>query len=370
MQTIFTAFVTFLSSALFQITDPKIVINIAIGSVIIILLIALLFNLKRLLVNILFNTRTQIIGKIDNLFLRDEYMVRLRHFTVEKKYLAQILVEKCLPKIVKKICEENVNIKKLNVILDSGTTITPIFPNLIGLGIPCENENLKLIFYTNNLAGIDEIHKIDPGICKLHEREFNLIGGKPLNRYRATTGTSTQNFLKTIWDEKEKSNGAIFTLGIITANWFIGGFDLKKIYVCARGEGHFKFKKDIIENSDYIILVSPLGKILPIDSVIKLKNLIPKNSKSEYESFPIPIEKKQRTFLLTSFRSNNSLSPLINVSILLNERKNQNNTENYIFYEDCKIYEPDGDKWEVIVTELPHQYIRDNFQKVYHCKLK
>jgi hypothetical protein len=65
-----------------------------------------------------------------------------------------------------------------------------------------KKHKIEVIFYTNNLAGIDEIHKINPSLIRINERSFNLIGGQPLNVYRATTGESSIDFLKTIWSKQ------------------------------------------------------------------------------------------------------------------------------------------------------------------------
>jgi hypothetical protein len=89
-------------------------------------------------------------------------------------------------------------------------------------------------------------------------------------------------------------------LGILTANWFTCGTDFKEISICAKGLGHFKFKVDVIDHSQYIILVAPLGKLLPIDDSNLLNSIMPKvveyqfvESESKYQSYTIPKGEKR-----------------------------------------------------------------------------
>jgi hypothetical protein len=106
---------------------------------------------------------------------------------------------------------------RINLILDSGTTITPVFPILFRLGIQNLGE-IELRVFTNNLAGIDEIHRIDPNeICVLKETDFRLVGGISLSLYRATTGKETQDSLRIFLEERPHA-GCSITVGVLTAN--------------------------------------------------------------------------------------------------------------------------------------------------------
>lgn len=369
-----TIFITTIISVLLETKDPKTIIYIASLTLIIILILALLINLKRLLSAFFFNSKKDFIDQFENIFEKSLYKERLNHFSGEKKFLAKLLVEKVLPNLIRDI-NKHKNIKKINLLIDSGTTITPIFKHLIGLGIPVNDNKIEISIYTNNLAGINEINKIDQRLCKLTERDFNLIGGKPLNNYKATTGPSTQNFLQTIWDEQNDSNGEIISVAIVTANWILGGLSFDNISLCAKGDGHYEFKVSIIENSKYVIVVTPLGKILGLESVDKLNSLLPKNPKEEYRTYTIKgnnkrnVKNDKKVILLTSFRSKKSLSPFVNLSIRLSTIREQKTHKNYHFSKSCANFEPKGDKWEVTLTELPHHYIRDNFESAYNYKL-
>ncbi|RLB77083.1 MAG: hypothetical protein DRH24_16820 [Deltaproteobacteria bacterium] len=358
------------ANAVLQQGSARIIIDITLGAIVILLLLGILFNLKILLTNFISKIPHKLVNDKETYLSKDKYWSRLKHFPEEKSRIAEVLVNKTLPKIIKQICKENADIHTLNIILDSGTTITPIFKELVCSGINLSESNVIYEIFTNNLAGIDEIYKIDPKACKLGDREFSLIGGKPLKTYRATTGRPTLDFLETIWAKQNGkiNKGKIITLAILTANWFTCGMGFEKISITAKGEGHFDFKADVAKNSHYILLVSPLGKLLPIQSDQLLNDLVPEDPDLTYQSFVIPPEKASRTYLLTSKRPQTTLSPIAGTSLRLAYLKDNKIETNYILCEDCPLFDPEGDRYEVVVTELPHKYIRDNFQKVFHDK--
>lgn len=363
-----TTIISIAITAWFQTTNVWIIVNVTIGAVLFVLFIAILFNLRNILMGVFSSLNSQSSTQVFNLLQKTQYRNREKEFTFEKKILADILVEKTLPKIIQKICKENPSVKQLNIILDSGTTITPIFRHLIALGIPKIQDNLKITFYTNNLAGIEELQRADPRLRKLNEYDFILIGGTPLSKYNATIGEATENFLRTIWDEQRLSSGKILTLTITTASWFMGGIDLKNIEICVRGDFHYQNKNDLINNSNYVILITPLARLTRLNDINRLNDLIPDHGENPYSI--LPIDHRRKIHLLTSFRSQSSLSPLVNLSLQLSSLKTQNETDNYVFCDDCPTYDPDGDKWQVILTDLPFQYIRDKFLDVYHYKFQ
>lgn len=288
------------------------------------------------------------------------YSGRKKHFTVEKENLSQNIVANVLPNLIKQICNDEPQITSLNVILDSGTTITPIFPLLMKNGVG--NQKIKIDFFTNNLAGIDQIHKLTPEKYSFSERNFYLLGGRPLNTYRATTGLSSENIKEAI-GKKETNKEEVVTIGILTANWFVIDTNYERISLCARGEGHFEFKQNIMNSCDYLLLIAPLGKILPTD--IDTLNQYIKPEEEKYESLEIPESMKKKTFLITTLRPENSSSPISIVTFHLKKVAKRKISKNYLLYKECTVFEPQGDKYEVVVTELPHQYIRDNFKELY-----
>ncbi len=302
---------------------------------------------------------------------QNKYFKRSHHFIEEKSDLANSLVRELLPCIIQRIDREHGQANKtIRIILDSGTTITPIFPCLIRYGISGKaNDSHNFVFYTNNLAGIDEIHRTPPlKKNKLSETDFNLIGGQPLNQQRATTGDFTEGILKDLFDEQDKSKGKIISIGIITSNWFLCHRSLDKLHICDRGRGHMPFKKILVDHCDYIILVTPLGKLLPMNGIDTLNSVLKnehKDSDSLYREFEIPLEKRNQSYLHTSFRKSYSPSPLIRVSDRLKDIKIEDNGKNYIFSEACPVFDPKVDKYQARRMDLPHDYIQTNFKKIY-----
>ena len=368
---IISSIVTIVFGAVFTF-DAKFILIVAVASAIICLLLSILLNLKRFRIQIIERASPRIY-EIEDLFIKSEFRERLNHFSDEKKILAETLVTKTLPRVFLEIHKDNPNMACLNLILDSGTTIAPVFRYLKGYGLPSftflENSDKKpkVRIYTNNLAGIREVYMVDPNFSKLSDRNFTLLGGQPLSNYRATTGEDTQKALDLIWEKQKASNGEILTLGIITANCFVGGTDLKNLSICARGAGHLEFKESIVDNANYLILLTPLGKLLRFDNVNDLNKILPKSTKGEYRQCKsIKTSKNaKKTYLLTSFRTERSQSPLANLSLQLLNACHLPTTTNYISCPDCPKWDPHGPLFEVFNAELPHHYIRDNFEKAY-----
>lgn len=362
---------------LVQVYDPlfTLVATVGIGSTV--LLFGLLFNLKRFFrirfehLDTLFQEYRSRLETVDKILFdvfgfswrENQYFVRREHFPHEKQLLARILVEQVLPSVVGTLSQENARIENLNVILDSGTTIAPVFPHLIRHSIRLP-PTTKLHLYTNSLGGIDEIHKLRSSPSDaLTERQFNLIGGLPLNKYRATTGDLTQEALKRIWDAQRNSDGTMVSIGITTANWILGGRGLDHLQVCARGVGHFDFKESLILNCTILIVIAPLGKLLRINHVDKLNALLPTDDADPYRAFEIPASQRNSTYLLTSFRPSLSVSPLLGLSTELKHAADQ--SVNFRLCSQSPEFDPQGTLREIIVTELPHRYIRDNFETAY-----
>jgi hypothetical protein len=200
-------------------------------------------------------------------------------------------------------------------------------------------------------------------ICVMSERDFNLIGGQPFKKYRATTGAITQDFLKTFFRKIDKS--VEVTIGVLTANWFIVGTNLDEISICARGIGHMDFKKTVSDNCQHRILVAPLGKILPIQNVETLNEILATVDveAESYKSYVIPEGQRDTTYLLTTHREQNSRSPFITLTKKINRTKVK---KNYTLHNACPNFAPPGGTHnDVFHLETPHEYIRDRFADVY-----
>ena len=291
-----------------------------------------------------------------------QYHRREKHFVEEKAKLASIFVEETLPALCDEIQEKYEN-PKIRVILDSGTTITPVFEQLVRKGIASEI-TIEPEIYTNNLAGIIEIEKLDHLLDnKLKEEDFMLIGGNPLSRYRATTGAITEETLKNLFTENKLDGQQIVTVGVLTANWLLSGPGQSKISLCARGRGHPQFKDEIVKSATYLVIISPLGKILQLGDVERLNELLPEEETllrgpgKEYSAIEIPATKKETAFLLTTSRPDPSDSPLVFSSKSLHG-KSDSYRGNFRLRSECPEYSPPGGKNEVLQTDLPHSWTR------------
>jgi hypothetical protein len=299
----------------------------------------------------------------------NKYFNRSHDFAGEKKTLAFSLVRNLLPDIIERIENEHSQSEKnIRIILDSGTTITPVFPCLVRIGIPYSQDS-QIDFYTNNLAGIDEIHRIPANEdSKFSERNFNLIGGRPLNQYRATTGMFTQDILADLFEEQKNSNGKIISIGIITANWFLAGSSMDRLCICGKGEGHLEFKQSLVDNCHYLVIMTPLGKLLPIDDIRYFNRTLGK----DYQVFEISDKKRNQTYLHTTFRdSHSSQSPLRRISESLNFVRKKQNNKNFIFSRHCSFLEAldNINVAQAIRMDVPHDYIRNQFEQIYGYRL-
>lgn len=296
-----------------------------------------------------------------------EFNERREHFVNEKSLLAKKLVQKVLPRICKEIRDTDPHCH-IRVIIDSGTTLTPVFTDLLDFGsnlaaiagkVDPSNPNSERIlhFYTNNLAGIDRIMNPEMPWHNFTEKDFNLIGGSPLRRYKATTGKATCSAI----EEIRKLQGK--TIGLITANWILCAKD--EIKLCARGRGHKEFKESVINIADYLVIISPLGKIVRINDVKMLNEMLKKydadenfNSHGEYAEISIPKRLQSETYLLTTRREPKVKTPLRNSESHFFNEVTRPDFKNFRVDPDCPYFRPGASGNEVSAMECPHSWTR------------
>src|SRR5258705_111667 len=222
--------------------------------------------------------------------------------------------------------------------------------------------NQKRLF----LKKFEEIHKENIYSSGSITRDnIILIGGTPYHQYRANIGSYTQEFLINLDEREKQDKPPNKTIGIVTSNWFKGGAALETLSFAVKGKGHRDFKEKVMEISDFLIVVSPLGKILKIDDFTLLDRYSDHPNKSEkYHELKIPSNKIAKTYLLTSYRTDKTRSPF------------EYDFENHKF-SNCKLcdenpyFEPSGKtKSEVYHIEVPHLYISRNFKKFYNQQPK
>lgn len=304
-------------------------------------------------------------------WLDSQYHSRERHFGEEKRLLARAVVERVLPRLFEQIARTRSN-PRFRLILDSGTTITPVFAHLVRRGIlKSGGERFHPDVYTNNLAGIDELQRLDSiRDQELAEREFTLLGGRPLSRYRATTGPHTNAALQAVFDAPDPDGRPIVTVSVLTANWLLVGQGHRTLTLCARGPGHPEFKRIVADHSDYVVVVAPLGKILALDNVDELNELLPRDEAQgsdhhRYGAIEIPGELLERTYLLTTRRPEDSKSPLSFLSRSLFDKHPSYRT-NFTIDEDwCPEFSPAGSADDVWAYETPHEWTRRHARRLF-----
>ncbi len=308
--------------------------------------------------NQLFNTENLLYEIYGSTWRNSQYYRRRGHFTQEKFRLARGLVKKILPKKLEEI-NSNHNCTQINIIIDSGSTLSPLFSFLPHMKVNKEIRD-KIKFYTNNIAGITELHKSRYGRHKFKENDFILIGGNPLGEYMANTDEDPNETRKRF--QEITNQAGHFNITILTSNWILGGNNFDELALCAKGRGHPEFKKVLLEISNFIFVAAPLGKILKIKAESDLKKIV---GGDQYEIIPIT-NGKDKTCLVTTYRSEESLSPLKELSHQLFDKKDkQSHTRNYHFSNPSLFYKVSGKTKEVWATELPHHYISKHFRDAY-----
>lgn len=188
---------------------------------------------------------------------------RISHFREEKQHLADHFL---IPLLLRcqEFAEEG---KQVHLIIDSGTTLYPLFGKLAEFSVRAYANREKwienLFVETNNIPGV--IMLMDSGRINPNDRysplaiNCDLLPGIPLPVYSALTGK------KTIAALQQLRNGAgdksVF-IALTTGNWIRLRRSMPSCPVpLARGIGHLEFKQALIDYSDEVYVISPLGKI-------------------------------------------------------------------------------------------------------------
>ena len=244
---------------------------------------------------------------------------RMRHFSEEKQFLAEIftplLLARCRAIIEREGC-------RLCLMIDAGTTLYPMF-ELIGRYLIRWKEqwqqNLSIV--TNNLPGLETF--MEAGRRGKDRRAelivpCSLLPGDPLPAYWAVTGANTEaaivrlkwpewklpsnsgddavcylhnsDIRKALLRRKNDLASANLTEGtkkcvhiaLITGNWIRVDPETPTVArPLARGYGHLRVKQAYLDVADEAYVVSPLGKIFadkPLDKI----NSILENAEREY----------------------------------------------------------------------------------------
>lgn len=244
---------------------------------------------------------------VDNKSNRSLFNFRQGHYGHEKKKLCKHVLEHLLSN------EEFKKKKIIYLMIDSGSTVYPIFQLL------CEqywnekyHEILKKVeIITNNMPGVQSLIKHGRrGSDTNAEMLFkcHVLPGIAEGKYGAILGddgpSHLQYFINKVVNHFSNKD-TIATVSLITGNYIS-----LKDGILWRGDYHGQMKNAYIVNSDYIYIISPLGKIFD-------NNVKEINSKISDPDLVIPTEKCYRDLRdQKAFYSNLNNAHCVNNDIL------------------------------------------------------
>ncbi len=208
---------------------------------------------------------------------------RLCHFRKEKELIAKKFVPFLLARCQYFIEKEG---SYVCLLIDSGTTLYYLFKtlseSLVKRTLNRETWIDKLFVLTNSLSGIQVA--MEKGRANPNERYSQLafrcylLPGEPLPIYAAITGKMTRTTLEQVrenisvlFDDDDDDESSPMTkidpdktkyIGLTTGNWVrINETGSRCPVPMARGKGHLKFKQALVDVSDEVFVIAPLGKI-------------------------------------------------------------------------------------------------------------
>jgi len=233
--------------------------------------------------------------------------IRNRHFSAEKRFICLKALDR-ISKNEQKRLKNNDNAKRtLYLLIDSGSTVYPIFELL------CEYRNFKdtfkdVVIYTNNIRGISKISDYARKNDRNDQRiiyKCKAIPGEIEEKYAAIVGKPAVEYLEGLLDliyceefvqaslsesqelskiqKLSKLNEKAIIVSLITGNYIS-----TREGVLWRGDFHGELKYNLISNSHHIYVLSPLGKIFNksakrINEIIKSSE-VPFASQKEYKT--------------------------------------------------------------------------------------
>ncbi len=253
---------------------------------------------------------------------RTLFAERLCHFRKEKELIAK----KFVPQLIDR-CKEFINNKENYVclLIDSGTTLYYLFKVLseclVKRTLNREAWIDNLFILTNSLSGIQVV--MEKGRANPNERysqlafRCHLLPGEPLPIYAAITGKMTRTTMEEVRDniavlfdddDESRSKTKIDPdktkyIGLTTGNWVrINESGTRCPVPMARGKGHFKFKQALVNVSDEVFVIAPLGKIFKqaelkdINNDLGLTENAPEPDEECYEEVQIKEDKNGRPY--------------------------------------------------------------------------
>lgn len=341
--------------------DPQAVWLVAAGiGLIIALQLRVLSSQKRL---------STVIQASGSFAVESDYGVRHAMWTREKATLTGHLARRVIPKVVRELQIQKPNLRRLVIIIDSGSTLEGLPSTLAASGVGAPNRG-RVEILTNSISGINALEKRSPdqkSHARLKDDRFELLGGILRPEYMATTGGNQPATLEAVFAEKRKAPDEVAIIAVATGNWVLAGIGLDRLQVCARGEGHLDFKRAIISDADRTLIVAPLAKILRMDSVLPL-NLVARQvgRPADYETWEVPCGLQAKPLLVTTRRSHCPLSPLHGHFEAMAEAQRSKRTKNFELDFDSPHFSPDRhNAAEIRQEEFADPMLAQGFRTLY-----
>jgi len=228
--------------------------------------------------------------------------IRNRHFSAEKRFICLKALDRISKNEQEWLKNNNKPKRTLYLLIDSGSTVYPIFELL------CDYRNFKehfkdVVIYTNNIRGISKISDY----ARKNDRkdqsiiyQCNSIPGEIEEKYAAIVGRPAIEYLEILLDtiyykelQEESSITKIKKLDklkdkAIIVSLITGNYISTREGILWRGDFHGELKYNLISNSHHIYVLSPLGKIFNksakrINEIIKSSD-VPFASQKEYKT--------------------------------------------------------------------------------------
>jgi hypothetical protein len=302
---------------------------------------------------------------------------RWGHFRKEKEFIANNFIHLLLRRLRMLASEKS----KIYLIIDSGTTLYPLFKKLGQETVNCylnkEEWIKKVSVITNNLPGVDSLMK--HGRIQPNNRyselaiDCRILPGVPLPVYSAVTGEETTDALN---NYKTKCVNNCYFMGLITGNWIrVRRSEPPCPVPLARGTGHKEFKQAIINACDELYVVSPLGKLFvgpgpeELNEILNFDVQFKNPDWQPYNEVDINDEKAKTVSLITTSREKNRVLSYLSERLKERLRFNEN------ILQECLITDMGNNigvsnhiilpfdelpkhRWEEIEIEFPHPHTR------------
>ena len=238
--------------------------------------------------------------------------IRKNHFVAEKRVLADGLVTDLESRLEALLSG---NVERIRLLLDSGTTIFPIFKLLMRKkNNPVWFDRVEIV--TNNIPGVfvslvDGRKDESNPYSKLAFRT-RLVGGEPIPAFWASLAPSWKYAnldTEAVADGVQqlgRSDPKCMTIGVTTGNYAqLNGYTLLN-----RDRSHHAFKKALVEVSEIVYCLFPLGKMLPCSADELNESLISAAERDDpdkrYADMEIDVSKLTEFVVITTKRNDRS----------------------------------------------------------------